>query len=140
MGEARKHGRDLFDVIKSQPFYVLAAYWDWLLMGAIGFASLLCSIFMAMREWRQFGLILLLLSPHLYSIGTHILIHSDTRYLLPSMFSFLIGLGYVLSRGWRRRAYSKLGDLRAIDLAETWPAAAAADLRRRPHQPLRIPP
>ena len=107
MGEARKHGRDLFDVIKSQPFYVLAAYWDWLLMGAIGFASLLCSIFMAMREWRQFGLILLLLSPHLYSIGTHILIHSDTRYLLPSMFSFLIGLGYVLSRGWRRSSLTQ---------------------------------
>jgi 4-amino-4-deoxy-L-arabinose transferase-like glycosyltransferase len=101
MGEARKHGRELFDVIKSQPGYVLAAYWDWLLMGIIGFAGLLCSIYMVIRERHQFGLVFLLLSPHLYAIGAHILTHSESRFVLPSMFSFLIGLGYVLSRGWR---------------------------------------
>jgi 4-amino-4-deoxy-L-arabinose transferase-like glycosyltransferase len=96
-------GKDRFDVVFSKPIYVLKAYWDWLFMGIVGFAGFVCSIIMLFCERRRFGLIFLLLSPHLYSIGAHLLIHYEPRFVLPSMFSFLIGLAYVLTRGWRER-------------------------------------
>jgi 4-amino-4-deoxy-L-arabinose transferase-like glycosyltransferase len=102
-GESMEQGKDRFEVIMSKPMYIVKAYWDWLLMGVISLASLLCSLLMLICERRRFGLVFLLLSPHLYSIGTHLLVHYEPRYVLPSMFSFLIGLAYVLSRGWRDR-------------------------------------
>jgi 4-amino-4-deoxy-L-arabinose transferase-like glycosyltransferase len=96
-----EQGKDRYDVILSKPMYVIKAYWEYLLMGAISVAGLLCSLAMLFLERRRFGLVFLLLSPHLYSIGAHLLIHYEPVYVLPSMFSFLIGLAYVLSRGWR---------------------------------------
>jgi 4-amino-4-deoxy-L-arabinose transferase-like glycosyltransferase len=98
---AREQGQDRFQVIASRPFYVLAAYWDWLLMALLGIASLLCTGLMLICERHRFALMLLLLSPHLYSIGAHSLTHMEPRFLLPSMFCFLLGLAYVLCRGWR---------------------------------------
>ena len=101
--EELEKGRDRFEVVLSKPLYILKAYWEWLLMGLVGFASSLSSLFMVICERRRFGLVFLLLSPHLYSIGTHLLMYYEPRYVLPSMFSFLIGLAYVLSRGWQDR-------------------------------------
>ena len=83
--------------------YVIKAYWDWLLMGVISVASLLSSMIMLICERRRFGLVFLLLSPHLYSMAIHVLVVYEPRYVLPSMFSLLIGLAYVLTRGWRER-------------------------------------
>jgi 4-amino-4-deoxy-L-arabinose transferase-like glycosyltransferase len=104
--DALEQGKDRYNVILSKPLYVIKAYWEYLLMAAISVAGLLCSLLMLFLERRRFGLVLLLLSPQLYSIGVHLLIHYEPRFVLPSMFSFLIGLAYVLSRGWRDREVS----------------------------------
>jgi hypothetical protein len=101
--DSMEQGKDRFEVIMSKPMYILKAYWEWLLMGVISLASLLCSLLMLICERRRFGLVFLLLSPHLYSIAMHVLVSYEPRYVLPSMFSFLIGLAYVLTRGWRER-------------------------------------
>ena len=98
---AMKQGQDGGDGIIANLSYVLTANWDWILRGAVGLAGLLCSIYMLIRERRRFGLVFLLLSPHLYSSGTHVLTHAESRYLVPSVFSFLIGLAYVLCKGWK---------------------------------------
>ena len=101
--EAREAGQDRYQVVRQRPLYVLAAYWDRLAMGGLTFVSLLSALFMLIKERRSFGLLLLLFSPHLYSIASHIVTHLEPRFLLPSMFSVLIGLAYVISRGWRDR-------------------------------------
>ncbi len=101
--EAREAGDDRYQVVKRRPLYVLAAYWDRLAMGGLVLTSILASAFMLIKERRSFGLLLLLFSPHLYSIASHIVTHLEPRFLMPSIFSALIGLAYVLSRGWRDR-------------------------------------
>lgn len=117
-GDSMEQGKDRFEVLLSKPMYVIKAYWEYLLMGVISIASLLSSLLMLICERRRFGLVFLLLSPHLYSISAHLLIHYEPRYVLPSMFSFLIGLAYVLSRGWRDRNTSivpaNVGQIAAI--------------------------
>ena len=99
--DAMEQGQDRFDVVRTRPLYVLTAYWDWILMGGIGIASLLCTAYMVFQERHRFGLMLLLLSPHLDSIVTHWLIHYEPRYVLPSTFSLLVGLAYVLCKVWK---------------------------------------
>jgi 4-amino-4-deoxy-L-arabinose transferase-like glycosyltransferase len=99
--DAMQQGKDRYDVILSKPFYIIKAYWEYLLMAAISVSSLVCSLVMLIVERRRFGLVFLFLSPHLYAIGVHVLTHYEPRYVLPSMFSFLIGLSYVLCRAWR---------------------------------------
>jgi 4-amino-4-deoxy-L-arabinose transferase-like glycosyltransferase len=98
--ETRQEGLDRYDAIKSRPLYILGAYWDRLAMASLSFLCLLCSMLMFIRQQRQMGLVFLLLCPHIYSIGSHILTHLEPRFLLPSMFSLLIGISYVLARGW----------------------------------------
>jgi 4-amino-4-deoxy-L-arabinose transferase-like glycosyltransferase len=101
--DSLEQGQDRYQVVLSRPFYIIKAYWEYLLMAAISVTSLLCSLAMLIVERRRFGLVFLLLSPHLYAIGVHVLTHYEPRFVLPSMFSFLLGLAYVLSRGWRDR-------------------------------------
>jgi 4-amino-4-deoxy-L-arabinose transferase-like glycosyltransferase len=101
--DTMEQGQDRFQVILSKPMYIIKAYWEYLLIGVISIASLLCTLAMLVFERRRFGLVFLLLTPHLYSITTHLLTHYEPRFLLPSVFSFLLGLAYVLSRGWRDR-------------------------------------
>jgi hypothetical protein len=96
--EARKSGEDHYQVLIRRPWYVLAAYWDHLAMGVFTLGCFLATLLMAWKERWQLALIFLLITPHLYSIGAHILTHLEPRFLLPSMFCWLIGPGYVLSR------------------------------------------
>jgi 4-amino-4-deoxy-L-arabinose transferase-like glycosyltransferase len=103
---AIQQGRDRYDVIFSKPWYVIKAYWEYLLMGAVSVAGLVSSIIMLFLERRRFALVFLLLSPHLYAIGVHLLTHYEPIFVLPSMFSFLLGLAYVICRGWRYREAS----------------------------------
>lgn len=99
--ESRAEGQDRFGVVLSDPWYVFRAYWDWLLMGGVAFVALLCSLYMVVRERRRFGLMLLLFAPHLYAVGSHLPIYFESRYVLPSIFCLLVGLAYVIARGWR---------------------------------------
>jgi 4-amino-4-deoxy-L-arabinose transferase-like glycosyltransferase len=99
--EARRAGFDRYQAVQARPLYVLKAYWDRILMAFVTLACTLSTIWMLVLERRRTTAILLLLGPHLYSIGTHLLTHLEPRYLLPSMSFWLIGLAYVLARGWR---------------------------------------
>ena len=60
-------------------------------MVRLGFAMFLCTVSMPVREWRRFPLMFLLLTPPLYSIGSHMLTHMEERFLLPSTFCLLLG-------------------------------------------------
>jgi 4-amino-4-deoxy-L-arabinose transferase-like glycosyltransferase len=101
--EARKSGEDQYQVVMRRPGYVLAAYSDHLAIGVFTFACLLSTLLMILKERSKTGLILLITSPHLYSIGSHMMTYLEPRYLLPSMFCWLVGLAYVLSKGWSYR-------------------------------------
>jgi 4-amino-4-deoxy-L-arabinose transferase-like glycosyltransferase len=66
--------------------------------------TLACSVsvmVMFLKERRHAGLILLLMSPHLYSIASHVLTAFQDRFLVPSMFCWIFALSYVLAQGWR---------------------------------------
>jgi 4-amino-4-deoxy-L-arabinose transferase-like glycosyltransferase len=98
---ARKPGEDRIDFIKRDPGYFLRAYWDRWVPAGVTLLSLACVVIMAFVE-RRAGLVVLILSPHIYSIVTHLMLsHMQPYFLLPSMFCWLFGVGYVLARGWR---------------------------------------
>jgi 4-amino-4-deoxy-L-arabinose transferase-like glycosyltransferase len=99
----REAGMDRYQAITHEFKYILEAYWDMLAISVLSFCNLLFVFVLFFKEQKQYGLILLLLSPHIYSILSHILTHMEPRLLLPSIFSWLIALGYVLARGWQYR-------------------------------------
>ncbi len=94
-------GEDRYQVIKTRPLYVLMAYWDYLAMGGFTLCCVVCVVVFFIEERNRPGLVLLFVCPHLYSIISHLLTHLEPRYLLPSVFCWLIGFAYVLARGWR---------------------------------------
>jgi 4-amino-4-deoxy-L-arabinose transferase-like glycosyltransferase len=96
--DSRKAGEDRYLMVMRRPWYVLAAYWEYLAIGAFTLVGLLSTIVMALKEPSKAGLIMLIVSPHIYSISSHMLTHLEPRFLLPSMFGWLLGLGYLLSR------------------------------------------
>jgi 4-amino-4-deoxy-L-arabinose transferase-like glycosyltransferase len=63
--DAIQEGKDSYEVVLSKPFYIIKAYWEYLLMAGISVTSLVCSLVMLIVERRRFGLVFLLLSPHL---------------------------------------------------------------------------
>src|SRR5262245_56288086 len=81
---------------------MLAAYWDRLAMALVTLACTIGTCAMLVLERHRAADLLLVISPHVYSIGVHLLTHVEPRYLLPSMSLWLIGLAYVIARGWRR--------------------------------------
>jgi hypothetical protein len=100
--EARLAGEDRYQSLIRRPGYVLAAYWDYFLMAGIVLLYFLATLFMAMKapQWRS--ILLLVASPHLYSIATHMLTHMEPRFLLPSMFCLFLGPAYLIARLWRQ--------------------------------------
>lgn len=96
--DSRKAGQDRYQAVLSDPKYLLAAYWDNLLMAALSGVALLASLWWLVLDNQRWAMILLVLSPHLYSIATHVIIHVEPRFLLPSMFGLLIGLAFVVVR------------------------------------------
>jgi 4-amino-4-deoxy-L-arabinose transferase-like glycosyltransferase len=99
--ELRAEGKDRYQIAKGKPLYVVAAYGDCLATAGISLLSLGCVVFMLLKESRRAGPAVLLICPHVYSILSHVLTHLEPRFLLPSMFCWLIGTGYVLGAGWR---------------------------------------
>jgi hypothetical protein len=93
----RDEGKDRYIVFFKQTSYFLKAYWDRILMGLISFASLV-GIFLFFLSPKNSNKILLFLmiSPHVYSILTHMITHLEPRFLIPSAFCWLIGFAYFL--------------------------------------------
>lgn len=97
----QQSGEDRYQIIKTHPLYVIMAYWDYLVIGSFTLCCVVCVVVFFIKERYRRGLVLLLVCPHLYSIMSHLLTHLEPRFLLPSVFCWLIGFGYVLVRGWR---------------------------------------
>jgi 4-amino-4-deoxy-L-arabinose transferase-like glycosyltransferase len=95
--ELREAGIDRYQALIRKFKYILVAYWDVLVISVLGFCNLFFVFVLFFKERKRFGFILLLLSPHIYSILSHILTHMEPRFLLPSIFCWLIALGYVLA-------------------------------------------
>jgi hypothetical protein len=94
----REEGADRYAVARRSPRYVLGAYWDRIVMSALVLLCSLSAAFMLLAERARIGLAALILGPHIYSMGIHMLTLLGDRYLLPSMFCWLIALGFTLDR------------------------------------------
>jgi 4-amino-4-deoxy-L-arabinose transferase-like glycosyltransferase len=101
--ELQSGGKDRYQVIISRPGYVLAAYFDSLIMSVVSLVCLFSVAVLFIKEWHRWGMVFFLMCPHIYNILTHILIHMEARFLLPTIYCWLIALAYVLTRGWRER-------------------------------------
>ena len=81
--------------------YIVRTFGARLSMAVLSFISLICSIAMFLRERKRHVLIVFPLLVPGYAALSHLFTHMAPYYLLPGVFGFLIGLAYVLSRGWR---------------------------------------
>jgi hypothetical protein len=106
--DARADGKDRYQALASDPLYVLRAYWDSLLMAAFSGVVLLVALAWPLVDRVRWSLALLVLSPHLYSIGSHLIVHLEPRFLLPSFFCLLIGFSAVATRYRRQSAGRRL--------------------------------
>ncbi|HXH27900.1 MAG TPA: glycosyltransferase family 39 protein, partial [Candidatus Polarisedimenticolia bacterium] len=97
-GQAQTRGQTYIDVLSEKPWYVLAAYWDLVLMAFLSLCGTGCAAIMIWLERRRMDVLLLALGPHLYSLGTHFLTFLWPRYILPSVFCWLIAMAYVAVR------------------------------------------
>jgi hypothetical protein len=105
--QAQATGKTFLEVVLGRPWYVLAAYWDLILMACVSLFGTGCAVSLAWLERHQPGVVLLVLGPHLYSLGSHFLTFLWPRYVLPSVFCWLIAMAYVMVRcrdRLRRRA------------------------------------
>ena len=94
-------GKDRYETAMSQPIDFVRKFWDRLIMSALTLCCTICVAVMWIKERARRGLILLLISLHLYIIITHVIMYWASKYAVPSMFCWLMGLGYVLVRGGR---------------------------------------
>ena len=62
-----------------------------------GSTALMASVAWAIIDPARRPVILLLLALHVYAIGSHLVVHFEPRFVLPSMFALLVGLGYMLA-------------------------------------------
>jgi 4-amino-4-deoxy-L-arabinose transferase-like glycosyltransferase len=101
----RAQGKDRFEVARSNPRRLIGAYWDKLLMGGITLLGSISAIWFLVKGTSSWRLALLLLAPHVYAIASHMLTHIEPRYLLPSIFCWLLALSALLVRvGCKRSA------------------------------------
>ena len=114
--EVRLEGKDRFQILRERPLKVLGAYWDYLLVGGLNFLGFVACGIMLLAERGRRGLVFLLLSPHLYGIGAHLLTHLEPRYLLPTIFVFPIGLGWLVNYAISRNRQQR-GDQYAVEEA-----------------------
>jgi len=92
--ERLSSGLDRYQLLLRDPLYIVAAYWDGLLFASVALIFLVCSLYMLWAERRRWQLVALLMTPHIYGIGVHLLSDAEARYLMPSLFSLMIGFAY----------------------------------------------
>jgi 4-amino-4-deoxy-L-arabinose transferase-like glycosyltransferase len=94
--ELRYEGMDMYQTILSRPLYIIAAYFDYILMGIFNIICFFSLIVVFSKDWNRRGLIFFLMCPHFYNIISHILTHMEARFLLPTIYCLLIALAYAL--------------------------------------------
>jgi 4-amino-4-deoxy-L-arabinose transferase-like glycosyltransferase len=94
---ARSAGKDRFDVLRERTWHVVAAYWDVLLVAGLNLLGAASCAWMLAAGGNR-GVAFLLLCPHLYGIGTHLLTHMEPRLILPSAFVLTAAIGWAVAR------------------------------------------
>lgn len=94
--ETARTGKDRYQILRERPGHVLAAYGDRVLMAVVSLASLVAAALWLWRERGRRAIVWFVLSPHVYSLVSHLAIHVEPRYLLPSTFSWLVALAWLL--------------------------------------------
>lgn len=107
-----KSNRHIDNVLRSRiklftvnPLEAISAYWDRLIIIVFSLCSLVSVGILLIRDRHRFGLIFFIMIPHIYAIFSHILTHIEARFILPSMYCWIIALAYVIRRGWRYHIY-----------------------------------
>ena len=119
--QLRAEGIDRYEALMTRPMLVLGVYGIPISMAVLSGLSLACCVFMLIKERQRFGLICLLFSLHAYNLASHTLLQIHPRYLVTTVFCWLIGLAYVIVLlAWRGE-----DPIDALDLHEV-PAASAS--------------
>jgi ABC-type sugar transport system ATPase subunit len=92
--EFKEEGEDRYAVVTKRFTYVLSAYWDRLLFAAINSVAIIAILIFLYREKERRWLILFLLAPHVYNIITHLVTHIEPRFMLPTIYGYLLVLAY----------------------------------------------
>ncbi|MBN1764939.1 MAG: glycosyltransferase family 39 protein [Sedimentisphaerales bacterium] len=91
------NNKDRYDTLFDNPLNMIRTFWDRILMALIVFLSLIGIIVMFITYPQDKGLLLILIAPHLCALIMHALIHWQSRYTVPSLFCWLIGLAYLIN-------------------------------------------
>ena len=81
---------------------VFKRVWLRLISAGVMFVSLVGCLVMLWKEWRTHPLILFPILVPVYAAASHVFTYMAPYYLWPGAFAQLIGLGYLLCKGWRR--------------------------------------
>lgn len=98
---SNKQSEDRYQMVLRRPAHILAKFWD---RGVMALVSLCCSVsvvVLLVKERHRWGLIVLLLSPHLFAVISHVLVMWGSKYVIPTVFCWLMAFAYVIMRGWR---------------------------------------
>ena len=102
LAELQRSGMDRYQILLARGGYVVSGYWDQLLTAGAGLLCMACAVIPMLKERGRRPLILLVLLPHTYTVGTHLLTHMEPRFLLPSYYCLILAAAYVAAnRPWR---------------------------------------
>ncbi|MBI5611059.1 MAG: glycosyltransferase family 39 protein [Deltaproteobacteria bacterium] len=99
----RAAGADRYQVLLRDPLRVLASYGDVLFVGLLNLGALLLWAVMAWRQPDLRPLLPLLTMPHAYGIASHLVVHFEPRYVLPSAFVLAVAVGWAVATRLGRR-------------------------------------
>ena len=88
-----KRGVSPAQAIVRHPGEVLAAYWDRLVFGVIGFGLFLSSLALIVLDRKRWRWGVLLFLPYLYLVLSHLPIMLGARLLVPAVFGQFVALG-----------------------------------------------
>ena len=98
---SHKDGKDRYQIALERPMQIIAAYWDRIIMAVVSLACSVSVVVLLVKERRRWGLVLMLLSPGLFAIISHVMVVWGSRYVVPSAYGGLMALAYAITRGWR---------------------------------------
>ena len=109
--DATSTGRDRYAAIAAHPGYVLQAYGDRLLTAGISLLCALASVLLLWKVPQRRAAVWFILSAHAYGVASHVAVHVEPRFLLPSCFGLLFALAWLL--------LTRAGRLAVVDVPPT---------------------
>jgi len=100
--ELRQEGIDLYQTMLSYPLYIASVYFDYILMSLFNIICFFSLMVIFLKKSNNKRLIFFIMCPHFYNIISHILTHTEARFLLPTMYCLIIALAYALVNGFHK--------------------------------------